>query len=188
MISANGLELKQISSKVEIIAEINDLKETISKYFNTPGFAIAYLTNDVLIGRVINGEFKFYQDKTIQPEYILKLRIFNTQKELFLWQTEEGIKGRVREDLEGTGTYVVDACQVLWGTDKEKLTDGWSRIFEERGTELILPFSNINVNNRKNRLFIRTRNYIQFHPITCLATYSDCRFVEFLDHNKKPLQ
>ncbi|GAB5046626.1 type III-D CRISPR-associated protein Csx19 [Thermodesulfovibrio sp. TK110] len=188
MLKENGLELKQILSKIDIFPEIKDFKGTISNYFNTHGFAVAYLTYDVLIGRVINGEFEFYQNKIIQPDYLLKLRIFNAQKELFLWQTDTGLKGRLRIDEEGTETYVVDACQVLWGTDKKKLTDGWSKLFEERGTELILPFTNFTVDNRKNRVFIKTRNYIQFHPITCLATYSDCRFIEFLDSNKKPLQ
>lgn len=187
MLKANGLELKQIPSKVEIIPKIEDLKNTVSKYFDSRGFAVAYLTYDVLIGRFINGEFEFYRNESIQPDYLLKLRVFNSNKELFLWQTEEGLKGRLRIDGEGTETYVVDACQVLWGTDKEELENGWSRIFEERGTELILPFTNFTVNTGKNRLFIKTRNYVQFHPITHLATYNDCRFIEFLDSNKKPL-
>ncbi|WP_353684544.1 CRISPR-associated protein Csx19 [Thermodesulfovibrio sp. 3907-1M] len=181
MLVANGLELKKIQSKVVIISEIDDLKKTVSSYFESPAYAVAYLTNEVLIGKFINGEFEFYQNKKINPDYLIKLRIFNLRQELLVWQTEEGLKGRLRIDEEGEETHVVDARQVLWGTDKEDYGNGWTRIFEERGTQLILPFSKFTVDNKKNRLFIRTRNYVHFNSETHLATYNDCRFIEFLD-------
>ena len=177
MLNTNGLELKRIKSKAETI-NIDNIKSALS-VFNSDGFVIAYLDYKVLIGRIKNNALLFFNNESIEEKYIQRLRLFNEQKELLIWRLDVGLRGRLRIDDEGEETYVVDANQVLWGTDREKLSDGWIRLFEERGTELILPFDEIPVDNRKNRLFLKTRNYIDFHPETYQASYVDCRFTGF---------
>ncbi len=186
----NGLILHEIISKTVPVPEISEIKETASKYFHSDGFVVAYLTNGVYIGRYRGGEFEFHDTVDLNPDYIVRLRIFSENEELYIWKTRDQLKGRLRidTDREKTQVPVVDAYQVLWGTDKKELKAGWTRIFEDRGTELILPFSEITIDNKKKRLFLKTRNYIDFHPKTHLATYTDCRFVGFFDHNKNPLK
>lgn len=187
MIEQNGLKLYEIKTKTEPISEISALEETM-RHFNEDGYVVAYLTYGVYVGRYKNREFEFYEKLELNPDFIIRLRIFNENQELYIWKTGNKLSGRLRIDTDGSSTPVIDAYQVLWGTDKKELKDGWTRIFEERGTELILPFFDITVDNSKKRLFLKTRNYIDFHSHIYLATYIDCRFVGFFDHNKNPLK
>lgn len=184
----NGLELNEINSRVLPILEITDIKETASKHFNSNGFVLAYLTYGVYIGRYHTGEFVFPESINLNPDYIVRLRIFNETEELYIWKTKDRLRGRLRIDTEGDKTPVVDAYQVLWGTKKEAKENGWTRLYEDRGTELILPFANIAVDDKRKRIFIKTRNYIDFHLQSHLATYTDCRFVGFFDTNNNPLK
>jgi CRISPR-associated protein (TIGR03984 family) len=175
---ANGLELYLIKSKAEPLS-INNLEHALS-LFNSTGYAVAYLDYKVLIGKVNNNGFEFFNNEKIEEKYIQKLRLFNDDKELLIWRDNNGLKGRLRIDGEGEETFVVDACQVLWGTKKDELGNGWIKLFEDRGTELILPYDEgVIIDNKRNRLFIMTRNYISFHPETNQATYFDCRFIKF---------
>jgi CRISPR-associated protein (TIGR03984 family) len=177
---ANGLKLYEINSKAEQVT-INNLKDALS-LFNSTGYAIAYLDYKVLIGKVNNDSFEFYNNETIEERYIQRLRLFNNDKELLIWRDNNGLKGRLRIDGEGEDTFVVDACQVLWGTKKDKLGNGWIKLFEDRGTELILPYDEgVIIDDKKNRLFIMTRNYVSVYPETNQATYVDCRFLTFTE-------
>lgn len=189
MMEKNGLELHEINSKaMPVSEEISHIKETASRHFNSNGFVVAYLTYGVYIGRYHGGEFELPETVDLMPDYIVKLRIFNDTEELYIWKTGDRLMGRLRIDTVGNKTPVVDAYQVLWGTKKEAKENGWIRLYEDRGTELILPFANIDVNDKKKRIFIKTRNYLNFHHKTQLATYTDCRFMGFFDHNKNPLK
>jgi hypothetical protein len=56
----------------------------------------------------------------------------------------------------------------------------WTRLWEDRGTELILPLEIKEVPNYKGPLtWLQTVNYIG-HLDNGQATYDDCRFVEIL--------
>lgn len=187
MLSENGLELKSIKTKYISIVEVKDLARAVEEHFNSDGFVVAYQTNKILIGRYVSQNFKFYNADRIDERFLLKARIFNSMKELLLWRANGVIKGRLRIDTEGDESYVVDAYQQLWGTDQKRIDSDFTKIFEERGTELILPFSSLEVDNKKNRVFIKVRNYIEYHKGTCLSTYGDCRFVGFYDRTKKEI-
>jgi CRISPR-associated protein (TIGR03984 family) len=173
---ANGLELHEIKSKT-VLFKIGNLKEALS-IFNSTGYIVVYLDYKVLIGKVNSENLEFYKDERIKEKYIQKLRIFNRDRELLIWRDNNELKGRLRIDGEGQTIYAVDANQVLWGTKKEKLGNGWIKLKEDRGTELIIPYDeNVEIDDKKNRLFILTRNYIDSEEIQ--ATYFDCRFVDF---------
>ncbi len=187
MKSENGLELKSINSESLILNEIKSLTNTVKEYFKESGLVVAYQSNKILIGKYDGNNFHFFHEEQIDERKLLKIRIFNNQKELFLWKSNGNIKGRLRIDTEGEEVFVVDAYQQLWGTDFQKINNSWTKIFEERGTELILPFSNIKVDNKQNKVFIKTRNYIEYHSKSLLATYGDCRFVGFYDKDKKQI-
>jgi len=191
MDKANGLELYLIKSKAEPFS-INNLEHALS-LFNSTGYIIAYLDYRVLIGKVNNNGFEFYNNEKIEEKYIQKLRLFNDDRELLIWRNNDGLKGRLRIDGDGEDTkdtFVVDACQVLWGTKKDKLGNGWIKLYEDRGTELIIPYNEDVVINEGKRLFIKTRNYVSTTPeenqenhadYRFQARYTDCRFVEFTE-------
>lgn len=149
------------------------IKETMS------GHAVCWLHNTVLIGRVEEGYVEFYNNQ--QPDYphhLLRLRIFNAERECHIWRTGPDFKYRKRLDGRGEASEYVEAVQPIWGTQASPVenTPNWSRIFESRGTELYVPFSGLFLDERENRLSIVTRNYISK---TSQAGYVDCRFVKF---------
>ena len=112
--------------------------------------------------------------------------MFNHSREVLIWRTEDNggngsfsYKGRMRIDgeEEGDETPIVDAHQVLWGTRAKYLDNGFTLLTENRGTELILPFDNLeSVDDKENRVFLETRNYIGYNEIG-QATYEDTRFL-----------
>jgi CRISPR-associated protein (TIGR03984 family) len=177
----NGLVMREIESKATPITSIGSLDE-IKNYIKTDSLIIAYLDYKVLIGRYINGALSFYNNDEIELKYVQRIRIFNENEELLIWRSEGKFKGRHRLDNgKGNVTWAVDNWQVLFGTDAEKLNEEYTLIKEERGTEIILPVPNIFMDpkKKKNRVKIKTRNYIDFIEETHQATYVDCRLVEF---------
>jgi len=69
------------------------------------------------------------------------------------------------------------------------LGNGFTRIFEKRGTEIILPFTGLDVKDKTEgkRVFIQIRNYINYNKAS-QATYIDCRFVGFYNGGKELTQ
>jgi len=159
----------------------------VKETFGDKGCCICYLDYTILIGKYVNNRFIFYNDIEIEPRFIQRMRLFNKEKELHIWRKNDGFfSGRLRIDEDGNDTDVVDVCQLLWGTDSKAIGE-FTRIYEERGTELILPF-NIRV-NEKDRVFIKTRNYISYKTYDDShqqAGYTDSRFVAF--NNGKDLE
>ncbi len=177
----NGLELKHIGTASEPMKEFaaGDLRNVLADRFDGNGFVVAYLDNRVLIGRWNGEKFSFHDDSTLNDAYVQKIRVFDRNREFLAWRTHQGFKGRIRkDDFQGEGADVVIAEQALAGTRMEKAGDGFSKIFETSGARLYLPFEPISVDSKKNRIFIKTHNYVEYNHMN-QATYEDCRFVEF---------
>ncbi len=192
MAKDNGLELQSVKTEAVSIKrlefdEFDSFKSTVGDYFGKQnGFCVFYLDYKVLIGKYVDENFRFYNNELFKPQYIQKMRLFNGDYELYIWRRSDGeFAGRLRIDGKGTDTDVVDAWQILWGTQMEHLGE-FSKIYEERGTKLIVPFKDITVDNGKNRVFLHTRNYIG-HNEYGQAGYEDCRFINFTDKNKQNL-
>ncbi len=181
----------------------------IKEYISEGSYFIAYLDYAVIIGTYKNQEFNFVVEdgkgengkviykpsSSFETKFIQKLRIFNQSKELYIWRTtqnEERIfKARLREDnsnhSESKEIEYVQANQILFGTTSEPITlrqaqddmINFTKLTEDRGTEVILPFTNINIDDKDKRIAIRTRNYIGYNEIG-QAGYVDCRFVCFV--------
>lgn len=189
MLESNDLKLHKIksSSIPTPLNNINDIQtciKNIQEYIKTDSLVIAYLDYTVLVGRYSNNTFKFCDNHSLDTKYIQRIRIFNIYEEIMLWRSNNWFKGRYRRDREGDEVNVVDAKQVLYGTDKEDLGNGFTRIFEKRGTEIILPFTGLDVRDKTKdkRVFIQTRNYVD--PEALQATYFDCRFMGFYNDGK----
>jgi len=186
LIQANGLTLHRIRTpKGQLLHTIADISLTAKSHIPSDSFVIAYLDYKVLIGRCSNGSFAFCQNALLDPKYVQRIRIFNKNEELLLWRTGSGVKGRYRVDGNGDETDVVDAEQVLFGTNSRDLGNGFTRLFEKRGTELVLPFSELEV-TETSRVTLKTRNYVDFNKAH-QASYWDCRCIGF-SHNGKELR
>jgi len=185
-LEANGLKLIELHSHAEPIDDIDSdkLDAVIRENFAGRCYVVAWLDYKVLIGIWEDEAFHFYGGEQFEEKYIQRLRVFNQQKEFHVWRSNGRLKGRLRTDnLSGTGSTVVVAHQVLFGTTARALNAHFTEISERRGTKLILPFSNVKVDDKQNRVFIKTHSYITFNPVH-QATYSDCRFVGFTDGQK----
>lgn len=179
-----------MKDKLEL-SDFASLKSFLNTKFPHKGLCVSYLDNEVLIGKYDGNELKFYQNKLSEPQFIQKLRLFNETQELLLWRKKwKDMCGefffRLRVDGDGIETDVIDAKQVLWGTTAKKLEDGFTEISEIRGTKIILPFNDIEVDDKEKRVFIFTRNYISYDTNDSSyqqAGYVDCRFIKFTDEN-----
>ena len=175
----NGLELISITSVSDDFVT-DDLRKSLTETIIEKSFVVLYLDYKVLIGTYENGDFLFYKDEKFEDKFVQRIRVFNEKEEFFAWRSNGKLKCRYRTDAKGEQIEAVDAYQVLFGTDSKPL-DNYTKISEDRGTELIVPFKNLDIDikkDKKKRIFIKSRNYI--HPNdTKPATYFDCRFVGF---------
>ncbi|MEI7526876.1 MAG: CRISPR-associated protein Csx19 [Mariniphaga sp.] len=189
--TTNGLEFKTLAttSKPVIIQNDGDIIN------NAPENAwfVAYLDHRVVIGRLIDETWSYYQqsENDVILRNIQKLRVFNKDAELLVWRTRlGGYNARLKTDCPGEGQKVVDATQVMFGTEAEMIDGSYMKLTEKRGTEIVLPgkdlgISAAEVNDRKGRLCIHTRSYIGVIATTGQATYNDVRFVEFVKYQEE---
>jgi len=189
MTKSNGLEyctVKTNGNPIEpfSLTSLEDLEKCVELKIKTDSLIVCYLDYTVLVGRYKNKTFEFFDNQSFDPVFIQKIRIFNVNQELLFWRSNGAFKGRYRKDGEGDEKAVVDSMQVLFGTKCEDLKNGYTRLSEKRGTEIILPFNGLKADDKKNRVFIKTRNYIDYNDAH-QATYADCRFVGFYRWNKE---
>ncbi len=187
---ANGLKLYKIKSTSNLVDNITAqqaLGEIEKNFADKEAYFVAYLDYKVAIGCYKDNKFILPDDDGFDPKYIQKIRIFNENQELFIWRNDaDSFSGRLRLDDAGERECdVVDAYQVLWGTTAtiDESNAGWTKVTEDRGTELVLPFE-LNKDNLPVKL--RTRNYIDYNDAH-QAGYVDCRFVGFTDKVEKDL-
>jgi len=190
----NGLRITSVSSDEKCYPElsiptIDELEEMSAGALSGPSWFVAYLDYRVVIGAyALDGHWDFYRiekGEELDPKYIQRIRMFNPSEELLLWRAAGGFQGRLRRDSVGSGTDAVVTHQVLFGTrpDLHFKNDGYMKITEDRGTSLILPQLNIEV-DQATRICIKTHNYIAYHEKTGQAGYDDSRFVSFTDGQK----
>ena len=191
----NGLEYKERMTKVTPVIVTSDA-HILDHAPKADAWFIAYLDHRVIIGRIKDGQFAYYQPdgltNDLKLESIQKLRIFNTNSELYIWRTAlGGHKGRLREDGIGVERGTVDALQVLFGTEANKIPNtDYTKLTEKRGTEIILPLADLGINekeidDKKGRLCVQTRSYIGTIEETGQASYEDVRFIEFVKYQEE---
>ncbi len=184
--NTNKLELKKIGSAMEPYNDIKseELMTILNAEFTGKAFAVVFLDDRVLIGTLENSNFHFFDNQTVKQKYIQRIRVFDMNREFHAWRSQGSLKGRLRVDNDqGDDVDVVIAKQMLFGTKDKTRTGGFTEIGEDRGTRLTLPFTNLTVDDKRNRIFIMTHNYIDYNAAG-QATYTDCRFVSFADSKK----
>lgn len=159
------------------IDTIEKLQANIGKIVTEKGWFVAYLDYQVCIGAFDGMRLLWPKAEEPQPKYIQALRVFNHEQELYIRRTaHESFIGRNRIDGKGNEIPVVEAAQFLWGK-KERESNGWLHLKEDRGVELCLPSIAESVPSSE-RVRLVTRNYVDFNPFG-QAGYVDSRFVEF---------
>lgn len=168
--------------------ELKKINKFILQKFpdGAPEYAVCYLNYGIRFACWKDNVPDFYEDG-FDWAHLQLARIFNKDQELKIWKSEAGFNYRVRIDSEGEKGWAIEAEQILWGTRSQKLDESWTRLFEDRGTELIIPLK-IEIPEGQEvpnpRACIRTRNYIDYLD-NGQASFVDCRFVEFKLKNKE---
>lgn len=177
---------------------INFVKNTIG-HIDTAMFAVAYMDNGIFIGKFDKNAyvFKFYNNYPLKMEYLQKIRIFNENEELNVWRTFDGDRNfiygfRHIYDIDNADTasnnaedgdvrpyYCKDVNQILLGTKIINIEERFVELNEERGLSIVMPNEGFKVDDGKNRIAIKTRNYIDFGR-NFIASYIDARFLKFV--------
>lgn len=176
------------------------IKRYIQEQFNgiTAG-TFVIMHNGVCMGSFTKEDFVMPGKLPLEPEYLRSIRVFDANKECYVWRSsmdESGIfrfrliqDKEINEDDGKTGGNIVEARQLLWGTSLETSpgNEEWAVLKENRGIELLIHRSllpqNVEV-SAENRLWLITHNYINYTPLG-QAEYVDCRFVRIEDERRR---
>lgn len=155
------------SASLLVIEELKEMKT---------GFAVCWLWHEVLFGKIENGSLVFPVGRTPNLDRDLReMRLFNKDRELYLFRTEKGFRFRRRIDGNGEQAEYIEVQQILWGT-ADVVQGGWTTLSERRGIRLTVPIEARGV-DEKHRVVLVTRNYITESGIG-QAGITDCRFVD----------
>jgi len=175
-----GLRHDYISSETKRFESVSDLS-FLNEYLIGQDYMFAmWLDYGVFTGKYVNQTFYTPQVLSFKLEHLQRLRIFSTDKEIYFWRQQGQLKGRLRQDNAAgkKKIEVVDAEQILVGTDSHHLTDGFTQISEQRGAQLNLPIPDLKVDDHKKRAYVLTRHYIDFNHLG-QAYYNDSRLIAF---------
>ncbi len=153
-------EIHNVSSKVKpIIGE--DFNELWFMANNTiqNGLGVLWLHNGVYPLEVSQSKTRWLRKEPnidIAKSFV-KVRVFNYDQEVHLWNTAKGIQGRIRSDKEGTGQEYIVSQQVLRGD--------FATIWQK------------NSKHSEGAIFLITRQYIGL--VNGQTALTDFRFIEF---------
>lgn len=158
------------------------LNEIISEKLEN-AFYLAHLDYKVILGKINDTQFKdIFNENNIK--YLQDIRIFSKTSELFIFRRKRDLKFRFVTDDEinsNSNNSAIDTYQILWGTNSE-FENNYSRVFEDRGIEIFLPFDIKEKLLPSKRIAVKTRNYIGFNNNQ--AEYTDSRLLGFYLINK----
>jgi CRISPR-associated protein (TIGR03984 family) len=179
----NGLTRIALDSQVPARGALapenqTSLERFIKAHFDSaPALAVFYLDYGIRFAKWENGRLNFINGEPVDPGYLQEARIFSADRELRIWREDNTWRYRLRIDAPGGNSEAVEARQNLWGTHAEALGHGWTRLWEDRGIELVVPLA---IREKKDDAgplaYLTARNYIDFME-NGQATYVDCRFV-----------
>ena len=172
----NGYILEPCKSDVKYFSEGNEWRTIINQFVNAK--AVAWYYDAIVFYNIEGGKWNEPIREELD-EKLVRLRVFNTERELHIWRSNGFLKGRLRTDTEGTETAYVEARQIMNGTSFEKLADGGVTATEDKGTSYEMPYSELEKNIEKaERIVLITRNYIDYNDIG-QAGYVDSRFIDY---------
>ncbi|MBP9006422.1 MAG: TIGR03984 family CRISPR-associated protein [Candidatus Syntrophosphaera sp.] len=176
-------KIQELKCRIEYINKLESL-EDINQYLEDKDYLVYIIT----LSGISFGEFRNYQFKLIEDitklDRLEELRIFDKERELHIWRQSDGkggsvLKGRLRIDNpieEAAQCYYRDAKQLLFGTKREYLQNGFTFLKEDRGFGVIIPNSLLSELKDNPRLYLCTRNYLEEWDNGQLS-YCDSRFI-----------
>jgi len=176
---------EEIRTKIEAYPIPNDidLLEWLRKQSDDLEYLLAHTHSGIIWGRQDETGWVLSSDvledqPALEAASLQQLRLFNQNKEIFVWQDDTGLNGRQITDGVGDELNYMDESQILWGTygknlDKDftLLEDGVQGLFH--AVPINIPSANFGNNRRPARLVVR--HYITRHKETGLGRISYSR-------------
>ena len=132
-------------------------------YFNSEGDLVTPTEPELL--------FQKYDFPVFKYETLQQCRVFGDNAEIMFWKNDIGFNARIIED--NPDTEVITEEQILWGTQAEKITNGFTLVSDgSLGLRHAVPLTNFDF-NRNQQLYRPLRlvvhHYIDFDQTTGLA-------------------
>lgn len=164
--------------KVATLASKAELETFFSTYFQNSATALFYLDYAVFFA-AFDGKNLIFPDnhkKFFSPEYIQKTRLFDNEKELYIWRTEPGsFQARLRSDGKGEqNTTVFETDPFLLGSVKKR-ENAFGIFHEDRGGNIAVPIDVLK--NEADEYRLRVRYYLKYNQDTCQMNFIDMRLV-----------
>ena len=166
------IEVTPLTSKAE-------LETFFSTHFQNAGTALFYLDYAVFFAS-FDGKNLIFPDnheKVFHPEYIQKIRLFDNEKELYIWRTAPGaFQARLRVDNRGEqNTTVLETEPFLLGRVKKR-ENAFGIFHEDRGGNVAVPVDVLNNETDEYRLLVRY--YLKYNRTICQMNFKDMRLVK----------
>jgi CRISPR-associated protein (TIGR03984 family) len=181
-------EAIKIKSEVTPITQLNSWSDLTNAFKGKEAKAVVWYFDKIEFHQLLsNGKW----DREPRPdldEELVRVRIFNSLKEVHVWRSKGKLKGRLRIDddkAEKKDAEYVKAEQIMNGTPPYHLHESGKFLIAEEasGIHYELPFKNlIKKVDSKKRITLVTRNYIGYNELG-QAGYVDSRFekIEIID-------
>ncbi|MDR1639698.1 MAG: hypothetical protein LBT59_08395 [Clostridiales bacterium] len=133
----------------------------IKSRFSKSAWAYAVFYDKVQVG-VWDGEKLAFHDRAFEESDVVELRVFNSDSELRLTRLPDGkLAQRFIDDTGKTLTDadVSDLHYSVYGK-KEKVTNGWTLMSEDKGGTLWIPAS-----IEADHFWLKVRNYFQWKSV-----------------------
>lgn len=168
-------------SETEILKNENEITEKIKLFKNAK--AVVWYFDKIQFYKI---DTYLWNSSLRDFNEIVRLRLFDSEKELHLWRSNSVLQGRFRIDGKGESIEYIETRPYLNGTTFNQTFYGII-VTEDKGINYELPYVELNdLIGTKNRIALVTRNYIGYSEIR-QAGIIDFRFVDFeiVDFKKK---
>jgi CRISPR-associated protein (TIGR03984 family) len=144
------------------------LYDWLSQFATDGDILLAHAVDGVIWGRVSNGTLHTSHeiDRKISPELrietLQQLRLFNTERELYLWRDGDGWQARRATEVHHEhADAVLKEHHILWGTKGTLQAHGFTLLEDgSQGLRHIVPIDASGVNEKHTRACMRVHHYL----------------------------
>lgn len=153
-----------------------NIKTRIKEIFNEDtAYILLKESNEVSVGLYKNKDFIFKNEVLQNKDLFIDMRIFNNEKELYIWKSKYDFKNRIRIDNEGKEYDFYDEELLLWG-NKIKNDGIFMELEEEKIKKYYIPINENVTNDNEGKLVVR--NYIGCSGEDGMAIIEDFRLLD----------
>lgn len=177
------------------ISTTDALYDWLSQFATEGDILLAHAVDGVIWGRISNGQLQpltsHHIDPKISPELrvetLQQLRLFNAERELYLWRDGDGWQARhANEFHDENDPAVLEEYHILWGTKGTLKKHGFTLLEDgSQGLRHIIPIDASGVNEKNIRACMWVHHYLDKDSETGVASivYSRLAGIEVVNYD-----